>query len=61
MSERAAFSWRIDTFSIDIKGDPARHWPTKPWRRGSRAGIAEMQDRLERLQDCAAKRRQIAK
>jgi hypothetical protein len=28
---------------------------------GLRGRIAEMQDRLERLQDCAAKRRQIAK
>jgi len=28
---------------------------------GLKGRIAEMQDRLERLQDCAAKRRQIAK
>src|SRR4026209_958961 len=28
---------------------------------GLKARLAEMQDRLERLQDCAAKRRQIAK
>ena len=33
----------------------------EPWQTGLKGRIAEMQDRLERLQDCAAKRRQIAK
>ena len=33
----------------------------KPWQPGLKGRIAEMQDRLDRLQDCAAKRRQIAK
>ena len=33
----------------------------KPWQPGLKGRIAEMQDRLDRLQDCAAKRRQIAR
>ena len=33
----------------------------KLWPTGLKGRIAEMQDRLDRLQDCAGKRRQIAK
>ena len=38
----------------------ARRSPMKRWL-GLKGRIAEMQDRLDRLQDCASKRRQIAK
>ena len=33
----------------------------RPWLLGLKGRIADMEDRLERLQDRAAKRRQIAK
>ena len=41
-----------------LSGQPL---PMKPWPRGLKAAIAEMEDRLERLRDRAVKRRQIAR
>ena len=38
-----------------------RHSPMKALATGLKGRIAEMQDRLDRLQDCAAKRRHIAR
>ena len=46
--------------TFHVIGPARQRTPGLLWR-GLKGRIAEMQDRLDRLQDCAAKRRQIAK
>ena len=62
MSKPSPIRWRASPICMRSSlPSSARHWPTKRSQQGSKSRIAEMQGRLERLQDRASKRRQIAK